>query len=434
MKQIDYATQKNLNKIDLQSLLSTAIENGIINISDVQEKIEMTKRENYLNLHKQSYKTWQGTDGKWRTYLPDASKKDGRRLVKKVTEEKLNDAIVEYYQSQEKQSKSKKITLRTWYQTWLDYKKLQTRSTMYIRRIASDWDNYYQNDSLIDIPLTQLDYDVLQEWALKKVRIHELTKKQYYNMTVIIRQSLDYAVQKKKIVENPFSNVRIDSKLFKIKKKPEDETQVFLLDEQPQIEAEAYRDFQETGYSACLAIPFAFQTGLRLGEIVAIKESDIKDDYIHIQRMEIREVEQLPDGTWSTQRFKVVDYTKSEAGDRWVYLSSKAKEILKRVLENNKEQGFYDNGFLFLNRDGRIHSKGVDCRIRKYCRHIGIMEKATHKIRKSYISTLIDSGLNINEIRKQAGHEDERTTYGNYCYNRLSNTQTESILEKALCG
>ena len=37
MKQIDYATQKNLNKIDLQSLLSTAIENGIINISDVPD-------------------------------------------------------------------------------------------------------------------------------------------------------------------------------------------------------------------------------------------------------------------------------------------------------------------------------------------------------------------------------------------------------------
>lgn len=394
----------------------------------------MTKRENYLNLHKQSYKTWQGTDGKWRTYLPDASKKDGRRLVKKVTEEKLNDAIVEYYQSQEKQSKSKKITLKTWYQTWLDYKKLQTRSTMYIRRIASDWDNYYKNDPLIDIPLTQLEYDVLQEWALKKVRLHELTKKQYYNMTVIIRQSLDYAVQKKMIVENPFSNIHIDSKLFKVKRKPADETQVFLMDEQPQIEAEAYRDFQETGYNACLTIPFAFQTGLRLGEIVAIKESDLQGDYIHIQRMEIREVEQLPDGTWSKQKFKVVDYTKSEAGDRWVYLSSKAKDIIKKVLENNQEQNFCDNGFLFLNKDGRIHSKGVDCRIRKYCRHIGIMEKGTHKVRKSYISTLIDSGLNINEIRKQAGHEDERTTYGNYCYNRLSNTQTESILEKALCG
>ena len=39
MEQMDYKIQKNLNKIDLQSLLSTAIENGIINISDVQEKI-----------------------------------------------------------------------------------------------------------------------------------------------------------------------------------------------------------------------------------------------------------------------------------------------------------------------------------------------------------------------------------------------------------
>ncbi len=434
MKEISHNNQRNLNRIDLFSLLNEAVKHGIINISDVQKKIEMTKREEYLNLHKQNYKIWQGTDGKWRTYLPDESKEDGRRLVKKVTEEKLNDAVADYYHSREKQARSKKATLRTWYQTWLDYKKLQTRSTMYIRRIASDWDNYYLGDSIIDIPLAQLDYDILQEWALKKVRMHELTKKQYYNMTVIIRQSLDYAVQKKMIVENLFSKVRVDSKLFKVKRKPDDETQVFLVDEQPQIEAEAYRDFQETGHNACLTVPFAFQTGLRLGEIVAIKESDIKDDYIHIQRMEIREVDQLPDGTWTTQKMKVVDYTKSEAGDRWVYLSSKARDIIKRVLENNRDRGFHDDGFLFLNKDGRIHAKGVDCRIRKYCRHIGIMEKGTHKIRKSYISTLIDSGLNINEIRKQAGHEDERTTYGNYCYNRLSNTQTESILEKALCS
>ncbi len=434
MNQTNRSRKDNLNEIDLPSLLSTAVAHGIINISDVQRKIEMTKREEYLNLHKQNYSIWQGTDGNWRTYLPDESKKSGRRLVKKVTEEKLNDTVADYYRSLEKQARCQKATLRTWYPVWLDYKKLQTRATMYIRRIASDWDNYYRNDSLADIPLTDLDYDILQEWALKKIRNHGLTKKQYYNMAVIIRQSLDYAVQKKIIAENPFSKVRVDSKLFKVKRKPEDETQVFLVDEQPQIEAEAYRDFQETGHNACLTVPFAFQTGLRLGEIVAIKESDIRDDYIHIQRMEIREVDQLPDGTWTTQKMKVVDYTKSEAGDRWVYLSSKARDIIKRVLENNRDQGFHDNGFLFLNKDGRIHAKGVDCRIRKYCRHIGIMEKGTHKIRKSYISTLIDSGLNINEIRKQAGHEDERTTYGNYCYNRLSNAQTESILEKALCS
>lgn len=120
------------------------------------------------------------------------------------------------------------------------------------------------------------------------------------------------------------------------KKKPEDATQVFLTNEQPLIEKEAYKDFECTGVVACLAIPFAFQTGLRLGEIVALKESDIHGNYIHIQRMEVRTVEQMPDGTWSKQEFDVVDHAKSDAGEREVFLSKKAQDILKRIIEANK--------------------------------------------------------------------------------------------------
>lgn len=56
-----------------------------------------------------------------------------------------------------------------------------------------------------------------------------------------------------------------------------------------------------------------------------------------------------------------------------------------------------------------------------------------HKIRKTYISTLIDSeDININFIREQVGHTDERTTYGNYCFNRKSAVQTAQAMEKAL--
>lgn len=425
---------EKLKENEIFELLNTAIFRGIIDLADVQTKIDMTKREEYLNLHKEKYNIWQGNNGNWYTYLADDTKNGGRRLVKKSTLTKIENAIVDYYKALEKDSQSKKITLRIFYQQWLDYKKLQTRSDMYIRRIASDWDNYYLNSKIIDIALTDLEYDTLQEWALRTVRERELTKKQYYNMSMIIRQSLEYAVQKKIISENQFSRVKVESKLFKIKKKADDKTQVFLTDEQALIEAEAYKDFEETGFSACLAICLCFQTGLRLGEVVALKEDDIKGNYIHIQRMEVRTVEQLQDGSWSTQKFKVVEYTKSTAGDRWVYLSSKARDIIKRILENNKIHGYNDSGYLFQNQSGRIRSKGVDCRIRKYCRHVGISEKATHKIRKTYISALIDSGLNINEIRKQAGHEDERTTYNNYCFNRLSDEQTENILENALCS
>lgn len=430
-------TEQNIDVNDVKSLellvktLNFSSKCGIIySVEELQSEIINMQNKKYLDSH--SYEIWQGNDGRWKTHLPDTTQKSGRKLIAKSTREKIEQEIINFYKSLEEAATAKKLTLRSFYQTWLDYKKLQTRAAMYIRRIGSDWDNYYLNDSIIDKPLKDLNFDTLQEWALRKVREKELTKKQYYNMTVIIRQSLDYAVQKKLIDENPFQKVHIESKLFKVKRKPSNKKEVFLTDEQPLIESEAFRDFEETGFTACLAIPLAFQTGLRLGEIVALKETDIQGNYIRVQRMEVREVEQLPDGSWSTQKFKIVDYTKSEAGERDVFLTSKAKDIIKKIIECNRNNGYNDHDFLFQNKNGRIYSKSVDCRIRKYCRHIGISEKATHKVRKTYISALIDSGLNIDKIRELAGHEDERTTYGNYCFNRMTDTQTENLLENAL--
>ena len=56
-----------------------------------------------------------------------------------------------------------------------------------------------------------------------------------------------------------------------------------------------------------------------------------------------------------------------------------------------------------------------------------------HKIRKTYISALVDSNLiNINTIREMVGHEDERTTLHNYTFNRITDLQTQANMEKAL--
>ena len=41
--------------------------------------------------------------------------------------------------------------------------------------------------------------------------------------------------------------------------------------------------------------------------------------------------------------------------------------------------------------------------------------------------------MNIDTVRRFAGHANERTTYESYCYDRKSNKQIESQLENALC-
>ena len=78
--------------------LKYAVESGIIDLAHITKEVEMKKKESALKKH--PYDIWQGKNKYWYTRLPDKLK--GRCLVKKKNKEDLEDAIVAYYQSLEK--------------------------------------------------------------------------------------------------------------------------------------------------------------------------------------------------------------------------------------------------------------------------------------------------------------------------------------------
>ena len=415
-----------------REILNDAIKSGIINVSVVQDKLEMIKKEEILKNH--TYDIWMGSNGYWYTYLPQDSYSEKRKQIRRKDKSRLEDAIVDFYNLHNKKEQRKKITLRTLYPEWLKYKSLHTAATASIRRIDNDWHKYYLNDPLIDIPIPELDRLTLDQWIHTKIKKYELTEKAYYNMSIILRQSLIYAVGREVITENPFENLKPNPKLFRKVRKKEDNTQVFLTDEQNLIVQEAWNDFySNTTSTTPLAILLDFQTGLRLGELVAIKWSDINGKYLHIQRMEVRHEEICEEtNTWKPAKLILVEHTKSNAGDRHVYLTKKAIEILVEAKKSQDENGIKSE-FVFTNSKGqRLNKFMLDKLIRKYCRNNNIPEKSMHKIRKTYISTLIDEGVNINTIREQSGHENEETTYKNYAFDRAPDKHKEALLEKAL--
>lgn len=128
--------------------------------------------------------------------------------------------------------------METIYPDWLKLKSLETTSTGYIRRIDDDWKTYYLNVPIIHKDICQFTKAHLLEWALRKIHEKSLTKKQYYNMALIILHSLEYAADYGFIPINPFIQFKVDGKLFQKAKKPEDCTQVLLMKERPFIEAE----------------------------------------------------------------------------------------------------------------------------------------------------------------------------------------------------
>ena len=106
--------------------LTTLFKGGTIDLCDVSEKIDdaVNKKEQaILEKHKEYCGIWQSeSDKRWRTKVPDASKKEGRKLLVKSTKENLEKSIVEYYES----LYGVKQSLSTVYLDWLTSKKNST--------------------------------------------------------------------------------------------------------------------------------------------------------------------------------------------------------------------------------------------------------------------------------------------------------------------
>ncbi len=421
------------NNFTSSEILQLALENGIIDLGTIQKQIEMTERKKYLNMHQ--YEIWQSeSDGYWRTYLPDDKK--GRRLIKRKARKAIDEIIVDFYRNhqEEKVKKESEITLFEIFPKWLDYKQVHTDSTSYIQRIALEWKRFYTKETeLIHMPLKNMTQLYLDTWAHGMIKRYNMTKKMYYNMSIILRQCLDYAVGCGFIERNLFADVKINTKLFRRTKKKPSNTQVYNLHEEEELIKDMIRRFNNNQKNtAPLAVMLVFETGVRIGELCALKFSDIEGNYIHIQRQEVREFEKVDDYSMKFKCFKIVEYTKTEDGYRDVYLTDTARKIIevaRTMNEINKEKNPDD--FIFCKKGKNINHYSIQAMIKRGCEFINMDVKTCHKIRKTYISTLIDSGLNIDEIRRMVGHSDERTTYGNYCYNRLTNKETEETIEKA---
>ena len=416
-------------QFDPQSILDYCLKYGIVNYDDAIEKMTF-KKVKELVLKKHTAAITQEKDGRWRTYIKDPAAATGRRAVKKTSEQDLYAFLFQHYKLGDDAAKKKKMTLADLYPEWLEYKKLHTTASTYIARIKSDWNTYYEGTKITKIPLRKLDKLMLDEWAHALIKDHEMTKNNYYNVSIIMRQGLAYALDAGIISTNPFTEVKIDgSRMFRRVQKKPDAMQVFSREESRLLTQMAWDDFRNRVkyYElAPLCMLFQMQTGLRIGEAVVVKFSDIETpDYIHIQRMMRRD------------EHKIVEHTKTECGDRYILLTSTAKEIVETARKHQERMGV-SSEFIFSLTDQPISCYSIQELYRKYSRRLGICTevqprgKPSHTARRTYISALIDEGVNLNTVRQAAGHASEKTTLKNYTFDRATDLENRKKFEAAL--
>lgn len=362
------------------------------------------------------------------TIVDDVTAPTGKKKIRKCSEEKLWDALAEWYLDKS----DRNMTFQQVYEKWLNWKATPNNAEN-ISRIQASWQVYYLNEPLskplIQKPIARITTLDLRIWAESLMKKHLPDKKKFSRMFTIVNQCFEYASDEDiaLVHENLWQKARkkLNKSLILTKPTASDESQVFTNEERRQIKTMVYEDlerYKQQSSSAGLQILFLFETGLRIGECCGLKWSDIKGNRLFVHRQATNE--------------GVKDKTKTASSYRDIPLTTEAQRILADVKAFNLEHGFTAEWIFQSNNpdyDYRLSYNAADRKLRKLCNRLDTITKSPHKCRKTCISTLLDDpNINNRTVQRFAGHQDLSTTYTYYNFERKSKEEQAEAINKAL--
>ena len=392
------------------NILSANIADDIINSDNVQKAIMNAQKEKMLS-KKHPYKITEpkSESGRWQTYYKDANGE--RKIIRAQTKDALLEKLIPIYFQE---SHLDKLIFSDLFLEWLEYKKTVTDSPNTIKRHIQHYKRYFERSELHSMPVRQIDTLLLESECNRLVKAYSMSRKEWNNVKTILLGCFEYAVRKKYITVNPMDDVKILVKYRQVVKKT-GKTETYNTEELEMLNKYLDTMYAETEDTVFLAVKLNFLLGLRVGELVALKWEDCKEQsHIHIVREEIRNQE--------TNRYDVVEHTKTNR-DRYVILVPKAISILEKI----PKQGSY----IFMRDGERITARQIAYVLEKYAERQGVATKSTHKMRKTYASNLNANGVPLDCIREMLGHSSLTTTLG-YVYNPLTESETYNLITKAL--
>lgn len=379
---------------------------GMIDIGFIQHEYEKMIRQKIL----EQQKIWQASDGRWKTYVEVAGH---RKLIAKSNKAALEDEVVKLL----KEPKPKfKECFDAWINEKLEYGEIQRQT---YDRYTADYKRYILGTELESKEIKTIDELYLENFIKQKISDKNLTAKNWGNMRILISGAMIWARKHNYTdmrISLFLSELQLSNKIFR-RVQTKDEEQVFKTEEENKIRQYVSKNPDILG----LGIVLAFSTGLRIGEVSALRWSDWNDDILIVQRTEIKYKNER--GEWIEE---VRDFTKGRDGIREVVLTDDAISILKQLYLYTGSQ----DGYIFLRDNNRIKAAWLSNRIEAVCREVGIPHRSFHKIRKTYGTKLLDANVGDKIITKQMGHTEILTTKRFYYYNKEETASIKERLEK----
>ena len=387
--------------------LTEAIDLGIIDMSAVHQSIMATKKQQVLKMHK--YKIALSSDGRYQTMFVDQTTGKRKNVKGKTEDEVLTKLVDLYFQN----TYIDNLTFHDVYNEWLEHKKLTTSSVNTIVRHRQHYNRYFANSKLDKMKFNKIDSLKLEEECCQIIKNFNMSHKEWQNAKTILNGMYDLALTKKYISTNLMHDLKITVKFRQIAKKSA-KTEVFNNSELPELNSYLDSMISDTHDASFYAVRINFLLGLRVGELVALKWSDIENLNLHVVREEVRNQE--------TNTYEIEDHTKTHE-DRYVTLIPQALELFNQI----DHQGEY----IFMRNGERLTSRQIQYVLEKYAERNDKIVKRSHKMRKTFASRLANAGVALDFVREQMGHTNLETTLS-YVYNTATDAETYDLMQKAL--
>lgn len=411
---LDHTLQEQVSYV---RKLINDLNDAKIEVAYVQKIVNMNKEE-ILKIHKEKFKYWQGKNGNWNSYFPKENiKPPYGKLVSKVSQERLDKAILDFYLVENKKAIS--LTFQQVYREWREVKNLELVDNS-VLRYNSDYKRFFAGTDFEDIPIDQINENTIKKFMLERIKESKLCRSACKKMFSYIKNTFRYARIEKYIPEDPAEYLELKhfSKYCFEKEKPIEE-QVFNDTELSMILnglKELYDD--RLWYIPRYAVEFALLTGMRVGEIASLRWDDIQEDYIFIH------------SSVKHNRLKnefYVGATKTKKS-RQFPLCDEIRELLGRIQRVEKRYGLLCE-YIFTDGKGSfINAQRISDCAKRLTNYLGIHGGGITALRKTINSNLRKQGVSATIASSILGHTAE-VNEKYYTYDTSNLFEKQKIIE-----
>lgn len=348
--------------------------------------------------------------------------KNGKPVLKAFYGSSKQDAERKYQQWLIERSKGitidSDISLTQAMFAWLwSVEKISKNKSTTFDRYEGIYRLYIDGTSIGYMPIGKIEQITLQQYYNE---LYEQGKSysQIFNCNKLLRKFFRYCVARGYLLRDPCFGIDLD-----VYKEDEDELTIDEeLEDEGKIETYTPDEIQKIihgDYNRKLKIfaKFALGTGLRHGEILALRTSDVDLDLMEVSVTKTLSLLKVFDDPEKYHYEWKATKPKTKSSRRKVPIPTELKKDLQelnkiRIEEKLKlGQAYNDNDLLFPSATGTyLDQRNVLRAWERALKRIGVEYKNIHALRHTYATQLIENGVPLMTVSRLLGHSTIKTT------------------------